>query len=145
MGLFDGGESQGAIFGNLDSLDNIALDFSSDPDFIASSVDPIVAAFGEEGITQGQPIIPAGSAGVNVVTSPNISNFLTSLSGLFTGAISKLIPSSESSKASTGTQATPRATTPLLGSLGNMGANFIPLILIGLVVFLVFYGKKIFK
>jgi hypothetical protein len=151
MGLFDGGESQGSIFGNLDSpgvpVGDVSLDFSSDPNYIASSVDPIVATFGEEGITPGQPVIAAGSPGANVVVNPSSPDFLKSLSSLITGAggfLAKLIPGS-SSTAQAGTQPTVKPTTSIFGSLGQTGSSLMPIILIGLVVLVVVYGKKVFK
>lgn len=147
MGLFDGGESQGTIFGDLNGIDDVSLDWSSDPAYIASSVDPIVAAFGEEGITPGQPVIAAGSSGANVVVNPTSPNFLASLSGLITGAgglLTKLIPSSQPASGA-GVQATTKPTTSIFGSLGQTGSNLIPIILIGLVVLVIVYGKKVFK
>lgn len=144
MGLFDGGESQGTIFGDLEGIDNVSLDWSSDPAYIASSVDPIVAAFGEEGIIPGQPIIPAGSSGANVVVDSTSPNFLASLSGLITGVLPKLFSSSQPTSGA-GIQATTKPTTSIFGSLGQQGSNLIPIILIGLVVMVIIFGKKVFK
>jgi hypothetical protein len=148
MGLFDGGESQGTIFGDLEGIDNVSLDWSSDPNYIASSVDPIVAAFGEEGITPGQPVIAAGSPGANVAVNPSSPDFLKSLSSLITGAggfLTKLIPGSSGSTAQPGTQAAVKPTTSIFGSLGQTGSSLIPVVLIGLVVLVIVYGKKVFK
>jgi hypothetical protein len=152
MGLFDGGESQASVFGNLDSslggLGGVAIDFSSDPNYINSSVDPIVATFGEEGITPGQPVIPAGSAGANVVVNPSSPDFLKTLSGLITGAggfLAKLIPSSSTPSSQAGGQPVPKPTTSIFGSLGTQGSSLIPVVLIGLVVMVIVYGKKVFK